>query len=89
MGFIKTLLIIIIVWYLLGYIVKLLFPSIMKWVAKRFENKYGGGNTQQQQQYDPTEDGKVTVTKKKETTKSPTTKDKIGDIEEVEFEEID
>ncbi|MEC9209144.1 MAG: DUF4834 family protein [Bacteroidota bacterium] len=83
MGFLKTILIIMLIYYGIKFLGRLLAPVLLKRFAKKMQDRF-------QQQYrdpqnQPQEEGKVTLEK---TNTSPKTKsDDVGDY--VDFEEVE
>lgn len=84
--FLKTLLIIILVYYAVKFLFRLLLPFFLRYIAKKATQKmensfYGSQNNQSEQ----TKEGKITIdhlTKNKNKTKNP-----VGEY--VDYEEID
>ena len=87
MVFLKTILVLILVYYLFKMLVKLFAPKILNYAAKKTEAHFKerfGEFTQQ----NPTQEeqvGDVIIDKKP--TKKSTTSEKVGDY--IDFEEID
>ncbi|AOW21929.1 DUF4834 family protein [Urechidicola croceus] len=84
-GFIRTLLIIILVYYGLKIIGKIVFPMVFKRYVGKFEEKF---KNQQQQQQTPKQDqkiGETVIDKKPSNTK--TSNNDVGEY--VDFEEVD
>jgi len=87
MAFLKTILIIILGYYLFKILVKLFAPKILNYAAKKteahFKERFGdftGQNTAQEEQV-----GDVIIDKRP--TKKKSTSEKVGDY--INFEEID
>lgn len=87
MAFLKTILIILLVYYLLKMVLRMLAPKIMGYAAKKteqhFKERFGefGGF----QQNDQEQNGDVIIEKKKATKNK--SKEKVGEY--IDFEEID
>jgi hypothetical protein len=87
MAFLKTILVIILVYYLFKMLVKLFAPKILNYAAKKteahFKEKFGGFTQQ-----NPMNEERVgdVIIKKKSTEKKDTSKN-VGDY--IDFEEID
>lgn len=87
MGFLRTILIIVLVYYLLKILGRLFAPQLFRYAAKKtekhFREQFGGfpGN-------DPTNgrpDGEVIINQK--SSKKPSSKEKVGEY--IDFEEIE
>lgn len=87
MQLLRTLLIIVLVYYGFKFLMRLLAPVVMKKAAEKVNermNQQFTGQFQRQQQYDPSQEGKVTV--QKSATKKASSRSEGGDY--VEFEEV-
>ncbi|WP_158977693.1 DUF4834 family protein [Cellulophaga sp. L1A9] len=88
MAFLKTILIILLVYYLFKILIKLFAPKILNYAGKKaeqhFREKLEGFNTQQQPQKS-TEQGDVIIDKN--TTRKSNSSKKVGEY--IDFEEID
>lgn len=86
-GFLRTLLIILLIYYGLKILSRLFAPLLLKYIAKKAEQKFGGqfGQFQQEpQQNTRKKEGEVTIDK------MPNTKTSNKDVGEyVDYEEID
>ncbi|MCR8668116.1 DUF4834 family protein [Aestuariibaculum sp. M13] len=86
-GLIRMILIIILVYYGIKIISRLLTPFLIKYVSKKAEQRFGGqfGNFQQQRQQEPSKkEGEVTIDK------MPNRKSSNKEVGEyVDYEEID
>ncbi|WP_372756448.1 DUF4834 family protein [Mariniflexile sp.] len=86
-GLIRTILIILVIYYGLKILSRLFAPILLKYLAKKAEQKFGGQFRQSQQrpQQDPKKrEGEVTIDK------MPNTKTSNKDVGEyVDYEEID
>ncbi|WP_308993566.1 DUF4834 family protein [Mariniflexile litorale] len=83
-GFIRTILIIILIYYGLKVLSRLFAPLLLKYIAKKAEQKFGGQFQQGPQQPQPKKKGEVTIDK------IPNTKTSNKDVGEyVDYEEID
>ena len=83
MGFLRTILIIMLIYYGIKFLGRLLAPVLLKRFAKKMQDRF-------QQQYQdpqnpPQEEGKVTLEKTKHSTQ--TKSDGVGDY--VDFEEVE
>ena len=83
MGFLRTILIIMLIYYGIKFFGRLLAPVLLKRFAKKMQDRF-------QQQYQdpqnpPQEEGKVTL--KKTNTSTKTKLDDVGDY--VDFEEVE
>ena len=86
MDFLKTILIILLVYFALRFTWKLAKPALMRYIAKkmgeRFEQSFGGNPFQNK----PTEkEGEITIDRKPPNSKA--TNQKVGEY--VDFEEVD
>ncbi|WP_412985278.1 DUF4834 family protein [Pontimicrobium sp. IMCC45349] len=89
-GLVKTILIIMLVWYGLKILSRLFAPFLMKYVAKKAEQRFGQQFGQQfgqhqQQQQNRKKEGEISIDKMPNKTKS-SNKD-VGEY--VDYEEID
>ena len=85
-GFVRTLLIILLIYYGLKILSRLFAPLLIKYIAKKAEQKFGGqfGQFQQKPPQHPKKEGEVTIDK------MPNTKTSNKDVGEyVDYEEID
>jgi len=80
MGFIKTVLIIIVAFYLIGFIGKYLFPFLIKRQVRKMQNRHNSQYQQEQKQ-----EGEVTV----ENTRNKKNLLDIDEAEDVDFEEVE
>ena len=80
MEFLRTILIIMLIYYGIKFLGRLLAPVLLKRFAKKMQDRF-----QQQYQNPPQEEGKVTLEKTNTSTK--TKSDDVGDY--VDFEEVD
>lgn len=80
MGFIKTVLIIVVAFYLIGLIGKYLFPFLIKRQVKKMQNRHSSRYHQEERA-----EGEVTVNN------TPNKKNILNtnDAEDVDFEEVD
>lgn len=87
MGFITTILIILLVYYAIKILLKIFAPKILNYAGKKaekhFREKFEGFNTQQQAK--TTDEGDVII--KSNTSKNPKASKKVGEY--IDFEEID
>ena len=81
-GFIRTILIIMMIWYGIKILSRLFAPYFMRFVAKKAEQKFGQQQNRQQPQQ---KEGETTVDKAPEQTK--TSNKNVGEY--VDYEDID
>ena len=87
MGIIRTLLIILLVYYGFKFLMRLLAPVLMKKAAEKVNermNQQFGGQNQRQPQYDSRQEGEVTV--QKTGSQKSSSRSEGGDY--VDFEEV-
>ena len=85
-GFIRTILIIMMIWYGVKILSKLFAPYLMRFVVKKAEQKFGQQfNQQQNRQKSQQKEGETTINKAPEQTK--TSNKNVGEY--VDYEEID
>ena len=83
-GFVRMILILVLIYYGVKILSRLFAPFLIKYVAKKAEQKFGGQNQQRQQQETPKKEGEVTIDK------IPNAKSTNKDVGEyVDYEEID
>ena len=87
MGLLRTILIILLVYYGLKILGRIFAPYLMKYAAKKVEKKFGQGfgGFQQQQPPQPKPEGEVSIDKMP--TQSTASNKKVGEY--VDYEEID
>ena len=90
MGLLRTILIILLVWYGLKILARLFAPFLMKYVAKKAEQRFGqqfGGfqNQSQQRNEQKRREGETVIDKMPERQKS--SNDEVGEY--IDYEEID
>lgn len=88
MGLLRTILIIVVVWYLFKVLSRIFAPFLIKFAAKKAEQRFGdqfGQFNRHQQQEKPKREGEVTIDKMPPKTKA--SNKKVGDY--VDFEEVD
>ncbi|MFP2995028.1 DUF4834 family protein [Spongiivirga sp. MCCC 1A20706] len=85
MGLLRTILIILLVYYGLKIFSKLFGPAIMKSAAKKMEKKFSQQFNQQRPQQTVRPEGEVTIDKAPENSKK--SNDRVGEY--VDFEEIE
>ena len=85
-GFIRTILILMLIWYGVKILSRLFAPVLMRFVAKKAEQRFGQQFNQHQKPQQPTQkEGEITVDK---TPKQNKTSNKdVGEY--VDYEEID
>jgi len=85
-GFLRTLLIILLVWYGIKILSRIFAPVLMRYVAKKAEQKFGGQfNQYQQPQPEKKKEGETSIDKMP--SESKTSNKKVGEY--VDYEEID
>ncbi|MFY0714721.1 DUF4834 family protein [Seonamhaeicola sp. NFXS20] len=87
MGLLRTIFIIVLVWYLFRVLGRIFAPILMRFAAKKAEKRFGdqfGQYRNQQQRAEPKKEGEVTIDKIPN--QKASNKD-VGDY--VDFEEID
>lgn len=86
MGLLRTILIILLVYYGIKVLSRIFAPFLIKYAAKKAEKQFGGqfGHFQKKQQEKPVREGEVTIDKMPD--KKTSNKD-VGDY--VDFEEIE
>lgn len=85
-GLVRMIMIILLIYFGVKIASRLLTPFLIKYVAKKAEQRFGGqfGNFQQKQNPKPKNEGEVTIDK------LPNTKSSNNDVGDyVDFEEID
>ena len=83
-GLVRTLLIILAIYFGVKILARLFSPFLIRFVAKKAEERFGGQFGSQQQQEPPKKEGEVTIDK------MPNTKTSNKDVGEyVDYEEID
>jgi len=83
MGFLRTIAIMILIWYALKFIARLAFPALIKKYMQKMEDQF----KQQQGGFEKKEDiniGETVIDKK---TKTKTSKDDVGEY--VDYEEVE
>jgi hypothetical protein len=83
-GFVRMILILILIYYGVKILSRLFAPFLIKYVAKKAEQKFGGQFQQRQQQETPKKEGEVTIDK---IPNAKTTNKDVGEY--VDYEEID
>ncbi|GAA4270211.1 DUF4834 family protein [Hyunsoonleella aestuarii] len=86
MGLLRTIFIIVVVWYLFKVLGRLFAPFLIKFAAKKAEQRFGDqfGQFQKQQQDTVKKPGEVTIDK---IPKTKTSNKNVGDY--VDYEEIE
>jgi len=82
MGLLRTILIIVLVYYGIKVLSRIFAPFLIKYAAKKAEQRFGGQFGQQQEQ--PKREGEVTIDKMPNT---KTSNKDVGDY--VDFEEVE
>jgi hypothetical protein len=85
-GFVRTILIIMLIWYGIKILSRLFAPYLMRFVAKKAEQRFGQQFNQQQSKQQPKQkEGETTIDKSPKQTK--TSNKNVGEY--VDYEEID
>ncbi len=85
-GFIRTILIIMLIWYGLKFLSRLFAPYLMRYVSKKAEQKFGQQFSQQQSRQQPQQkEGETTIDKTPKQNKA--SNKNVGEY--VDYEEID
>ncbi len=85
-GFLRTILIILLIWYGIKILSRIFAPILMRYVAKKAEQKFGGQfNQHQQPQPKKKKEGEISIDKMPKDSKS--SNKKVGEY--VDYEEID
>ena len=83
-GLVRTILIILVIYFGIKILARLFSPFLIKFVAKKAEERFGSQFGSQQQQEPPKKEGEVTIDKMPETKSS---NKNVGDY--IDYEEID
>ena len=83
-GFLRIILIILLIYYGLKILSRIFAPYLVKYVAKKAEQRFGGQFGQQQSKQEQQKEGEVTIDK---APKTETSNKKVGEY--VDYEEID
>jgi hypothetical protein len=84
MGLLRTIFIIVLVYYLFKVLSRIFAPFLMKFAVKKAEERFGGQFNQQQQQEPKKKEGEVTIDK---IPNIKTSNKDVGDY--VDYEEVD
>lgn len=91
MQLLRTILIIILVYYGIKILSRLFAPYLMKYASRKMEQKFGqqfrGQEQQQKKDTTPFKEGETVIDKKPKSSDSKKTSDKVGEY--IEFEEIE
>jgi hypothetical protein len=90
MGILRTILIILLVWYGLKILARLFAPFLMKYVAKKAEERFGqqfGGFQNQSQQHNEQKRREGETVIDKMPNRQKTSNDEVGEY--IDYEEID
>jgi hypothetical protein len=85
MTFVKTILIVLLVYYGLKFLLKLAAPYLMRYISKKASQKFGSSFGQKPQENSNVEEGDVSIDKMP----SSKSKNKNAVGEYVDFEEVD
>lgn len=85
-GFVRTILIILLVWYGIKILTRLFAPYLMRYMSKKMKQKFEGQFGQQQQRQQPREKEGETVIDKMPNRDSSSSK-KVGEY--IDYEEVD
>jgi hypothetical protein len=84
-GFVKTIVIILLVWYGMKILSRLFAPFLVRYVAKKAEQKFGGGYSRSQNEKSKSKEGETSIDKMPR--KNAKYKKNVGEY--VDYEEID
>ncbi|WP_347926075.1 DUF4834 family protein [Pontimicrobium sp. SW4] len=85
-GFLRTILIILLIWYGIKILSRIFAPVLMRYVAKKAEQKFGGQfNQHQQPQPQKKKEGEISIDKMPN--ENTSSNKKVGEY--VDYEEID
>lgn len=84
-GFVKTILIIMLVWYGMKILSRLFAPYLVRYVAKKAEQKFGQQYNNQQQPQPKEKEGEISIDKMPQ--KNASGNKNVGEY--VDYEEID
>ncbi|WP_366915484.1 DUF4834 family protein [uncultured Gelidibacter sp.] len=84
-GFLRTILIILLVWYGVKILMRLFAPYFVRYMSKKVEERFGGQFQQQQQDRNRPKEGETVIDKIPEQRR--TSDKKVGEY--VDYEEID
>lgn len=84
MAFLKTILIILLIYYALKSILRYFSPSIIRYITKKVGENFQRGFETQRNSSPSSKNGEVTIDKR---TKTSSSKKKVGEY--IDFEEID
>ena len=84
-GFLRTILIILLVFYGVKILMRLFAPYLARYMSKKMEERFGGQFQQQQRQADRPKDGETVIDKMPE--QRQTSDKKLGEY--IDYEEID
>ena len=87
-GFLRTILIILLVYYGLKILIRLFGPYLIRYMSKKVQQRFGGQFQYQQQQQEPTskqKEGETVIDKMPNTNK--TSNKNVGEY--IDYEEID
>ncbi len=83
-GLLRTVLIILVIYYVIKVLARLFSPFLIKFVAKKAEERFGGQFGNQQRQEPTKKEGEITIDKMP---KTKSTNKNVGDY--IDYEEID
>ncbi len=84
-GFLRTILIILLVYYGVKILMRIFAPYLARYMSKKMEERFGGQFQQQQRQADRPKDGETVIDKMPE--QRQTSDKKLGEY--IDYEEID
>jgi len=84
-GFVKTIFIILLVWYGVKILSRLFAPFLVRYVAKKAEQKFGHGYNKPQKNESKVKEGETSIDKMPQ--KNASSKKNVGEY--VDYEEID
>lgn len=84
-GFLRTILIILLVWYGVKILMKIFAPYLVRYMSKKMQERFGGQFQQQQQQKNGPKEGETVIDKIPQ--QRQTSDKKVGEY--IDYEEID
>lgn len=84
-GFLRTILIILLVWYGVKILMKIFAPYLVRYMSKKMQERFGSQFQQQQQQKNGPKEGETVIDKIPQ--QRQTSDKKVGEY--IDYEEID
>lgn len=84
-GFLRTILVILLVWYGVKILLKIFAPYLVRYMSKKMQERFGGQFQQQQQQQNGPKEGETVIDKIPQ--QRQTSDKKVGEY--IDYEEID